>query len=162
MKITHRLVRCGFSFDTDVQRDVNNPYLTRYHDLLSVDTRQLLFAKLATALPALGGFILRMFMRLFMFLHKLKAIFPSVRFPEMPLLWLLDHIGEHVISVRKEKNTTGRVDILHIMLDAATDQNIVVSNYSEHMTFCISVARMKRVSAMGLRPYQTGLLPLRN
>ncbi|CAF1336411.1 unnamed protein product [Adineta steineri] len=119
------IFRCAFSFDTDVQRNLSNPYLTRYDDLLSVDARKLFFAKLATALPALGGFILQIFMRLFMLLHKLNKTFSFVHFPEMPLLWLLDHIGEHVIRVRTEENEIDRVDLLHIMLDAATDQSIV-------------------------------------
>ena len=120
------LVRCAFSFDTDVQRTSNNPYLQRYHDLLSIDTRKLIFVKLATALPAVGGFILQVFMRLYMFLQKLNETFSFIHLPELPLLWLLDHTGEHVIRVRKEGNKSGRMDLLHTMLEAATDQIIVV------------------------------------
>jgi hypothetical protein len=101
-------------------------YFQKLRTFCGADNQKLLFVKLATALPSLASFILQIFMRLYIFLHKLNDIFSFIHFPELPLLWLHDRIGEHVIRVRKERNEIGRVDLLHLMIDAATDQDIVV------------------------------------
>ncbi|CAF1341978.1 unnamed protein product [Rotaria sordida] len=36
------VLRCGFSFETNVQQDSNNPYLTKFTEILAIDNRKLL------------------------------------------------------------------------------------------------------------------------
>lgn len=82
---------------------------------------------MATALPALTAFILGMFMRVYLLLHKFNDVFSFMNLPEWPLLWLQARIGEHVLRVREDKKDVGRVDLLHLLIEASTDENIVVS-----------------------------------
>ena len=103
-------------------------YLKKLRSFCGADNKNLLFVKLATALPWLGSPILRVFMHVYVLLHKLHEMFPSINFPELPLLWLHDRVGEHVLRVRKDRHENGRVDLLHLMINAATDQEIKVRN----------------------------------
>lgn len=87
---------------------------------------------MATILPALSNFILGIIMRLYIIFHKCRVLFPSISFPELPLLWLQDRIGEHVLRVRKERPGVGRVDLLHLMIDAVTEHPITVRYIKTH------------------------------
>ncbi|CAF1447105.1 unnamed protein product, partial [Rotaria sordida] len=118
------VLRCGFSFETNVQQDPNNPYLTKFTEAVAIDNRKLLFVKVASVLPTLCGFVLRIVLVFNALLFKWNKTFSFVHFPELPTLWLMARAGEHVLHARRDVNTNSRVDLLHLMLDAATDQII--------------------------------------
>ncbi|CAF1362555.1 unnamed protein product [Rotaria sordida] len=123
------LCRCAFSLDMNVQRNFDNPFLKALNTFFGVDNRKLLFVKAASILPSFVGIIIfRAVIRFNSLILKWNETFPFFQFNELPYLWLLSRISGLVVQARQDLGQSVRVDLLHLLLNAVTDQSIIDNN----------------------------------
>ncbi|CAF3917122.1 unnamed protein product [Rotaria sordida] len=96
------ICRCAFGIDTDMQNDINNPYLQKSAAVFKIDIDGLLL-KLIKLIPFLSNYI-----------------------EEMPTLWLLNRVQD-VVDLRRKtsKDLNKRVDLLQLMMDASTNDKVI-------------------------------------
>ncbi|CAF3367862.1 unnamed protein product [Rotaria sp. Silwood2] len=86
-------------------------------------------AKLTQMVPLLNGCIDELMKILAPFADDkaldidIRPLYARMYMDALAIVWLRDHIGEHVLRARKDKESN-RVDLLRLMLDAATDEAI--------------------------------------
>ena len=120
------ICRCAFGIDTDMQNDVNNPYLLKAGELFKVDIETVPMVKLSNLVPILA----RPFHAIAFTLSGLqKQIVDNVSLvgkilSELPGLWFLQRVQE-VIDLRKDSQIKSRVDLLQLMMDVSTNDKII-------------------------------------
>jgi hypothetical protein len=124
------LGRCAFGIDTDMQNDINNPYLQKSAEFFETDFDQLLIFQLSNLMP----FLARPLHDILFGLTDLRAILvkliPSLSnyIKELPSLWLINRVQD-VINLRTKSpsNLRKRVDLLQLMIDVSTNDKVTVS-----------------------------------
>jgi len=120
------ICRCAFGIDTDMQNDVNNPYLLKAGELFKVNIETVPMVKLSNLVPILA----RPFHAIVFTLSGLqKQIVDNVPLvgkilSELPGLWFLQRVQE-VIDLRKDSQIKSRVDLLQLMMDVSTNDKII-------------------------------------
>ncbi|CAF3820441.1 unnamed protein product [Rotaria sordida] len=104
--------------DRNVDVDVRSMYTRLSMDVLS-----------ASILPSFVGIIIfRAVIRFNSLILKWNETFPFFQFNELPYLWLLSRISGLVVQARQDLGQSVRVDLLHLLLNAVTDQSIIDNN----------------------------------
>ncbi|CAF1113754.1 unnamed protein product [Didymodactylos carnosus] len=118
------ICRCAFGIDTDMQNDPDNIYLKKAYKVFATDTRKRPVAKLSVLIPSLNSLFIKLFLLQNNLKHFINQVFPSsIKYiEEFPTLWLGNRIHE-VIEMRS-KGAKQRVDLLQLMLEAATRNEI--------------------------------------
>ncbi|CAF1547533.1 unnamed protein product [Didymodactylos carnosus] len=118
------ICRCAFGVDTDMQNNPDNIYLQKCAQILATNSRQRALVKLDALFPVFGS----LFGDILLFQNnvrrKLNHLFPSStsKFGELPGLWLMNQVHK-VIEMRSDE-AKQRVDLLQLMLEAASHDNI--------------------------------------
>jgi hypothetical protein len=123
--------------NTDMQNDIDNIFMRKCKLAVDDNPERLPLTKLGNLMPFFIP-ILPYVMIGQMFLDALiHAIAPAWFLPQiegLPALWILDQV-ETIINARRQANYSGKhhqVDLLQLMLDAVTSDNIKV-NSLEHI-----------------------------
>ena len=112
------ICRCAFGIDSDVQSNVDNPFLVQSEKFFRDNHEKVFVVKLSYLLPFLVP-LLTQWIRLQMLIFFLvNAIFPS-RLEEAPGFWLINQV-KHSISERMNNAQASRVDLLQLMINVAT------------------------------------------
>ena len=90
------------------------------------------FVKLFELVPEITPIIAKMFstviaVQSFINIQVLPLI-TKKQLPESPFVWFLNRL--HPILEQRQKTPTSRVDVLQLMLQVMTDENIHVSNWN--------------------------------
>ncbi|CAF1138136.1 unnamed protein product, partial [Didymodactylos carnosus] len=115
------ICRCAFGVDTDMQNDPENIYFKKTAQVFGTDLKKRTIAKLMSVLPELNA-IFRLIFLMQNRLHKIiNKLFPSTitKFEQRPEMWFIEQI-HNIIEMRTEEVKQQRVDLLQLMLDAAT------------------------------------------
>jgi hypothetical protein len=113
-----------------MQNDVNNIYLKKCAAIFELDGERLLPFQIANLIPSLAYPLYHTVFGL-MNLRRLavKSLpFLSKYIEEMPFFWLYKNVHT-VIDVRNESSTTNstkRIDLLQLMMDASTNEKVTV------------------------------------
>ena len=115
---------CGFSLDTDMQNNFNDPYLTHSQQIFDVKFRldvilALFLVELShiwLAIYYYGG-VIRYWLRNHISITK-KFI------DENPMTWIMKK-AEMIIDKRKQVGQTNRTDLLQLMLESASDEDYI-------------------------------------
>jgi hypothetical protein len=122
--------RCAFGIDTDMQNDINNPYLQKLDEIVKKQSDEFLVFRLANLFPFLArplNFIVFGLTGVRSFLIKLLP-FLSNYLKEIPVVWLLNRVGEiYKLRTKSMSNLTKRVDLLQLMIDSSTEEKVIVS-----------------------------------
>ncbi len=120
-----------------MQNDINNPYLTKSAALFDMDPNKMILFKLSSLLPSLAS-SLRVCMFAQMAVSKiLTTLIPPLNkyIPEIPGFWLMNRVQEVVdLRTKSSSNSIKRVDLLQLMIDASTIEDIQVS-------FCLHILK---------------------
>src|SRR5689334_1043187 len=86
--------RCAFGIDTDMQNDINNPYLRKSAAIFEIDAEKLLPFRLANLMPFLGRPLYYLLFGLVNIRKTLTQLLPILNnyIEEMPVLWLLNNV----------------------------------------------------------------------
>ncbi|CAF0932919.1 unnamed protein product [Didymodactylos carnosus] len=118
------ICRCGFGVDTDMQNNEDNIYLKKCGQVFASDVRKLPLMKLGTLIPSLGVIFGNLLLLQNIVARNLSKIFPSsiLNFQETPGFWLR-HRVQDIIQMRSD-SAKQRVDLMNLMLEAASRENI--------------------------------------
>jgi hypothetical protein len=113
-----------------MQNDINNPYLQKSAALFETDGTKMILFKLSNLMSFLAGPL-----RSFMFAQiavsqMLNKWIPPLRkyIPEMSAYWLMNCVQDVVdLRTKSSSNSIKRVDLLQLMIDASTDEDIQVN-----------------------------------
>jgi cytochrome P450 len=117
---------CGFGLDTDMQNNVNDPYLLNSQQFFSRDKiRRVIFVFVFSIneLRKIGGII---FQLLGIIRYWLRRYIPVTKrlINENPRIWIMKQANE-MIEKRKQIGHTSRTDLLQLMLDSVSDEDFI-------------------------------------
>ena len=122
------LGRCAFGIDTDLQNNPDNIYFQKVEELASLDFRSNPFVKFFQLVPEITPILAKMFESvnaLLSFINiQVLPLITEKRLHELPFTWLLNRL--HPILEQRQKTPTSRVDVLQLMLQVMTEENIKV------------------------------------
>jgi hypothetical protein len=131
------LGRCAFGMNTDMQNDIDNIFMRKCKLAVDDNPERLLVTKLGNLMPFFIPILLYIMVGQMLLGALVRAVVPARFLPEIegiPALWILNQV-ETIINDRKKANYSGKhheVDLLQLMLDAATRDDIKV-NFLEHI-----------------------------
>jgi len=122
------LGRCAFGIDTDLQNNPDNMYFKKVEELFDGRMKSTLIYKLLQLLPQIRYMFVKIFdvinnIQAFINIHLLGSV-SKKRLHEQPALWL--HKRLHPILEQRQQTPTSRVDLLQLMLQVITDEQINV------------------------------------
>jgi len=127
--IVFYLGRCAFGIDTDMQNDVDNIYLKKSAETFQLDVDKLSIVKLTNLLPFFVNPFRYLYLSQVAVRRALIKLIPSLSsyIEETPGSWLTNRVRE-VVKLRNKSSTTEikRVDLLQLMIDASTHDDIKV------------------------------------
>jgi hypothetical protein len=131
------LGRCAFGMDTDMQNDIDNVFMRKCKLAVDDNPERLLLTKLGNLMPLFIPILLYVMVGQMLLGALIRAVAPAWFLPQiegLPALWILNQV-ETIINARRQANYSGKhhqVDLLQLMLDAATRDEIKV-NSLEHI-----------------------------
>ncbi len=125
------LGRCAFGIDTDMQNDVDNIYLKKSAETFELDVDKLSIVKLTNLLPFFINPFRYFYLSQITVRRALIKIIPALSsyIEETPGSWLTNRVRE-VVKLRTTSTITPaakRVDLLQLMIDASTQDEVKVS-----------------------------------
>ena len=113
-----------------MQNDINNPYLQKSAEVFKIDVELLPIFKLSNVMPILA----RPLHDVMFSMGDVRAVLTkwipplSSYLKELPAVWLINRVQE-VIDLRRQSpaNLGKRVDLLQLMMDASTNEKVIVS-----------------------------------
>lgn len=121
--------RCAFGIDTDLQNDVNNPYLQKAGEVFKFDFDASPLVKFSNLIPALARPMHDIFFGIGDLTELLGKWMPalSTYIQEHPAVWLIKRL-QAVIDLRNKSatNSTKRADLLQLMMDVSTGDKVIV------------------------------------
>ena len=132
------LGRCAFGIDTNMQNETDNIYLRKSAGTFEVDVDQLSIVKLTNVLPMFDTPFRRFYLSQIAVRRLLIRMMPSLSksIEETPGSWLTNRVRE-VVDLRTNAlaNSEKRMDLLQLMLDASTHDDIHVDATRVAMAF---------------------------
>jgi hypothetical protein len=118
---------CAFGIDTDLQNDVDNVCMNKSLAIFSRDAEQMFAVRLANLMPFLIPLLIIIMKSSLTLINYLSTLMPSVmkNVQGSPHLWILKQL-DNVVK-QKVRSENKRTDLLQLMLDASTQQDIQVS-----------------------------------
>ncbi|CAF3115984.1 unnamed protein product [Rotaria sp. Silwood2] len=117
---------CGFGLDTDMQNNVNDPYLLHSQQFFLPDKiRQSIFV-LNRLIEELSKVWVSIFLSLGIIRYWLRRYIPVTKWliNENPATWVMKQANE-MIEKRKQIGHTHRTDLLQLMLDSISDEDFI-------------------------------------
>jgi hypothetical protein len=123
--------------DTDMQNDIDNLFMRKCKLAVDDNPERLFLTKLGNLMPFSIPILLYVMVGQMLLGTLIRAVAPAWFLPQiegLPALWILNQ-AETIINARKQANYSGKhhqVDLLQLMLDAATRDDIKVKSL-EHI-----------------------------
>ena len=117
---------CGFGLDTNVQNNVNDPYLLNSQKIFTrTMTRRILFI-LILLITELRKVWRTAFQLLGLIQYSIRRYIPGTKWliPESPNTWIMKQADE-MVQKRKQIGHTRRMDLLQLMLDSVSDEDMI-------------------------------------
>ncbi|CAF1280803.1 unnamed protein product [Rotaria magnacalcarata] len=130
------ICRCAFGIYTDMQNDINNPYLLKSAEVFKTDADDMLLMRLSNLIPSLARPLHDILFSTAEFRRRLIDAIPFLSnfITELPYLWLMNRVREVVDQrAKSSSDTKERVDLLQLMMDAST-ADPVIDTANDHVT----------------------------
>ncbi len=127
------LGRCVFGMDTDMQNDIDNVFMRKCKLAVYENPERLFLTKLGNLMPFLIPILLKIMFGQMWLGAVIRTVAPLWFLPKIegvPALWILNQV-ETIINARKQANYSNQhtqIDLLQMMLDAATRDDIKVNS----------------------------------
>ena len=117
---------CGFGLDTDMQNNVNNPYLVQSQAMFSQNRFRQVVLILVALLTELQGMWASIFQLIGIISYWLRRYIPVTKqfIDESPSTWIKKQANQ-VIEKRKQIGPTGRTDLLQLMLESMSEEDFI-------------------------------------
>ncbi|CAF0997330.1 unnamed protein product [Adineta steineri] len=118
------ICRCAFGIDTDMQNDIDNIYMKKSIACFEIDIEKLFIVKLSNVMPFLIPLLSQIF-RFSLLMTRIKQKWLSnnaSKDDDKPAIWLIGRLEE--VLKKRLTSETKRTDLLQLMLDAATEDEI--------------------------------------
>lgn len=115
--------------DTDVQTNSKNPFLVKASKFFDDNHEKLFIVKLSYLVPWLIPLLSQIVQIQIAIYMGLRSILPRFmnRFEELPGFWIMNQVQSVIKERTQRKERSDRVDLLQLMLDAATLEDIQVN-----------------------------------
>ncbi|CAF2836633.1 unnamed protein product [Rotaria sp. Silwood2] len=125
---------CAFGIDTDLQNDIDNIYMKKSLACFARDPEKMFIVRLSNLMPFLIPLLIKIMNSSVTLINFLHALMPSRmhNFEGPPQLWIFKQI-ENVVKQRLASQNK-RIDLLQLMLDASTQQEIKNDDNNELMS----------------------------
>jgi cytochrome P450 len=122
---------CAFGLDTDMQNNVNDPYLINSQQHFRRTTVRRIVFILTILLSELSKVWASIFLLLSLVQYFLRRYVPGMKWfiAESPIIWTLKQ-AHGMIEKRKEICRTQRTDLLQLMLESEFDKDFIQVSYS--------------------------------
>ena len=118
-----------------MQNDIKNPFIIKAAKFFFVNPQKLFIVKLSYLMPWLIPILTQIIHVMMILFNGLRYVAPRimVNFEELPGLWIINQVKQ-VIDARIAKVKSGeegqrRIDLLQLMLDAATSNEVKVRKF---------------------------------
>lgn len=127
-----------------MQNDIDNPYLQKCAQVFKTDADDILLMRLSNVMPLLARPLHDILFFVRPLCNKLITKVPSLRkyISESPHVWLLSRVQDVVdLRMQSSSDRNKRVDLLQLMIDATTHDQVIVSylsffkSYSDHICY---------------------------
>ncbi|CAF1673885.1 unnamed protein product, partial [Adineta ricciae] len=118
------ICRCAFGIDADMQNDLDNIYMKKSIACFDIDVEKLSIVKLSNVMPFLIPFLTQIF-KFGLFVQRTTKKWSSNMLSEndgLPVTWLIERLEE--LLKQRLSSESKRTDLLKLMLDAATEEEI--------------------------------------
>lgn len=120
------LGHCAFGIDSDLQNDIDNIYFKKSMATFARDPEKMLMVRLSNLMSFLNPLLIKFMHTTIALIGFLRTSMPSLMgdVQDHPQVWFFKQIEQVV----KERLSSGnrRIDLLQLMLDASTQQEIKV------------------------------------
>ncbi|CAF3780088.1 unnamed protein product [Rotaria sp. Silwood1] len=125
---------CGFGVDTDMQNNVNDPYLLNTQKMFSPNMFRGIIFILAILITELTKVWRSIFQVMNVIRYWLRRYIPITKplIDESPSTWIMKQADE-MIEKRKDIGQTGRTDLLQLMLESMSDQDFIQVRFSRQL-----------------------------
>jgi cytochrome P450 len=117
---------CGFGLNTDMQNNVNDPYLLNSQQHFSRTRFRRIISILVILITELRHVWIGILQLLGIIRYSLRRYIPGAKLliDEIPFIWIKKQADE-IIEKRKQIGHTGRTDLLQLMLDSMSDEDFI-------------------------------------
>ena len=121
-----------------MQNDINNPYLQKSAAVLEMDPNKMIIFKLTSLMEFLATPLRYCLFAQIAIFRLLTTLIPPLNkyIPEISGYWLMNRVQDVVdLRAKSSPDSKNRVDLLQLMLDASTNDDIQVSFCSDVLKF---------------------------
>jgi cytochrome P450 len=122
---------CGFGLDTDMQNNINDPFLLNSQKVFTpTKIRRVLF-NLIFSITELKQVFRRIFQLVGIIQYSIRRYIPVAKWvvAESPITWIMKQANE-MIEKRKQIGHTHRTDLLQLMLASVSDEDFIEVRFS--------------------------------
>ncbi|CAF3793429.1 unnamed protein product [Rotaria sp. Silwood1] len=125
---------CAFGIDTDLQNDIDNMYMKKSLACFAHDPEKMFIVRLCKLMPFLIPLSIKIMNSSVVIINFLRILMPSMmrNVEGLPQLWIFKQI-ENVVKQRQTSQNK-RIDLLQLMLDASTQEEIKDDKNNELMS----------------------------
>ncbi|CAF4373441.1 unnamed protein product, partial [Rotaria sordida] len=117
---------CGFGLETDMQNNINNPYLIFSQNIFNEDNTFRILVLLSLFITELNTVWLKLYHISNFIRYWLPRIFPLTRkfIQEIPDLWIIRQ-AYTMMEKRGQMAPTNRTDLIQLMLESASNEDLI-------------------------------------
>lgn len=122
---------CGFGLDTDMQNNINDPFLINSQKVFTPNKIRGIVFSLIFSISELKYVLRRAFRFLGILQYTIRRYIPLARsiIDENPMAWIMKQ-ANHIVEKRRQAGQSGRTDLLQLMLASLSDQDFVEVRFS--------------------------------
>jgi cytochrome P450 len=122
---------CGFGLDTDMQNNVNDPYLLNSQQIFTRNKFRQMILILSVLITEFKKVWRKIFEVLGIIRYSLRRYVPGTKWfiDESPNTWIMKQATE-LIDKRKQIGHTYRTDLLQLMLESVSDEDLIQVRFS--------------------------------
>jgi hypothetical protein len=117
---------CGFGVDTDMQNNINNPYLIHSQEMFGEKVNVRIIVLLALFISELNKFWRAVHLSIGFVSYWFRDHIPITKhfINENPGTWIINQAYK-IIEKHKKTEQTNRTDLLQLMLESSSDEEFI-------------------------------------
>jgi cytochrome P450 family 3 subfamily A len=130
--IFYFLGRCAFGIETDIQNDIDNMFLRKAQPTIDLTPKKLTLVKFGHLFPFFIPFVMCLIVCRVILSYLFQKIAPAWLLPqieELPPFWILNRVHQIINQRTLNENQLHPIDLLQLMLDASTKDDVKVRNF---------------------------------
>ena len=117
---------CGFRLDTDMQNNINDPFLLNSQKIFTPNKIRRILLNLIFSIKELKHVFRSAFQFLGIIQYTIRRYIPQLKWliAESPIIWIMKQ-SKQLIEKRQQIGQTGRTDLLQLMFASLSDEDFI-------------------------------------